>query len=127
MDKMILQSYQRKEKQKAASSPIYVDFLSGESRYGNDNHGVNYMLANCYKDDGEEIELYSEIKIDDYEPFIRFIESHPDIDWEDMNREAEEQLEKIKESFDGYTYPLLLQEITNQAQNAGIDKSRLDF
>lgn len=84
---------------------IKVEFLGGESRIGKE--AVNYMLAKATDAEGEEIELYAEVKASDYEAEIEG----------DFN----------ENDFDDYSYPLLKADIIKQAEEKGIDTKKLDF
>lgn len=89
---------------------INVEFNGGESRQ---NPGVacNYMIAKT-EVDGEEIELYAEILIDD------FCNEHG-IDFEDEDFDPEEIDEDV--------YPVLRKEIVEQAAKYGITEDALKF
>ena len=84
---------------------IKVEFLGGESRIGKE--AVNYMLAKATDAEGEEIELYAEVKASDYEAEIEG----------DFN----------ENDFDDYSYPLLKADIIKQAEEKGRDTKKLDF
>lgn len=86
-----------------------VGFWGGESRQ---NPGVacDYMLAKI-EVDGEEVELYSEILIDD------FCKEH-DIPFGDDFDMGEA---------DAAIYPVLRKEIVEQAAKCGIPESELEF
>lgn len=84
---------------------IKVEFLGGESRIGRET--VNYMLAKATDAEGEEIELYAEVKASDYETEIEG----------DFN----------ENDFDNYSYPLLKADIIKQAKENGVDVGRLKF
>jgi hypothetical protein len=81
---------------------ITVDFLGGEMG----EQGGNYMLANV-EVDGEEIELYAEVHLtDEY---------------------IDENGEYMESEFDDYSYPILKEEIINQAKKNGINPENLKF
>lgn len=84
---------------------IKVEFLGGESRIGKE--AVNYMLAKATDAEGEEIELYAEVKASDYEAEIKG----------DFN----------ESDFNDYSYPLLKADIIKQAEENGIDTKKLEF
>ncbi len=79
---------------------IKVEFLGGESRVGKE--AVNYMLATTIDTEGEEIELYAEVKASDYEA-------------------------EIEGDFDDFSYSLLKADIIKQAEEKGIDTGKLEF
>lgn len=81
---------------------ITVDFLGGEMG----EMGGNYMLANV-EVDGEEIELYAEVHLTD--------------EYIDGNGEY------MESEFDDYSYPILKEEIINQAKKNGINPENLKF
>ena len=84
---------------------IKVEFLGGESRIGKE--AVNYMLAKATDAEGEEIELYAEVKASEYEAEIEG----------DFN----------ESDFDDYSYSLLKADIIKQAEENGIDTKKLEF
>ena len=80
---------------------IEVIFGGGIAKDG--MHGCNYMLARTEDANGDPIELYSEAGA---------LETVCD---DDMD------------AFDAATYPVLRDDIIDQAMEAGIDPDRLDF
>lgn len=86
--------------------PIIVDFQGGESRTGNTD--CNYMLAVFTNQDGEEDELYSEILLTEF------------------TENTEEGDFNLCE-WDDYSYPLLKEDIIDQAKEKNIDIRRLRF
>lgn len=96
-----------KEKTKKCNDceEIKVEFLGGESRIGRET--VNYMLAKATDAEGEEIELYAEVKASVMKQKIEG----------DFN----------ENDFDDYSYPLLKADIIKQAEENDIDVSRLKF
>ena len=92
-----------------------VDFQGGETRYG--NSGCNYMLCNAIIDeDGDEIEveLYAEVSCDDY---------NDECTIENKYGETEFDVDK----FDEISYPILKENIINQAKEYGISEEQLKF
>ena len=100
---------------------IFVSFEGGESRNGFDKQGVNYMLANTINENGDSVELYAEVKVED-SPF--------ELDYsgaETPNEKAEIADKFDHDGFDSYSYPLLKEEIIRQAIENGINPEKLRF
>lgn len=89
-----------------AEEMIKVDFQGGESRTGNVD--CNYMLAEFTNNDGEKDELYAEVLLTDF------------------TEDTEEGSFDLND-WDDYSYPLLKEEILNQAKEKGVNANRLKF
>lgn len=92
-----------------------VDFQGGESRCTMKDgklEGVNYMLTVVELNEDEEVELYAEVPVSDF----------CDIDYETFDWDNFDYL-----GFDDYSYPLLKESIIEQAVDAGIDPTILEF